>query len=199
MLGDSLMRLHFFSLGCLLRSHVASGRGVTWDRSDIKWKGDYTAKLDGREIQVQLPHQLQWCICLVISFLVGSCAIHVQAVVALSLSLFNLLLNCAGRQTLISGSLQSSKPSQRKGKYDILGWGESPMNFVFRATGAFAGGEAVCGRVPADERGPGVRARLWRVQPDAVRRPPVRFCAAAKRWRAVAQLGGLVPPLCVGV
>lgn len=88
MLGDSLMRLHFFSLGCLLRSHVASGRGVTWDRSEIKWKGDYTAKLDGREIQVQLPHQLQWCICLVISFLVGSCAIHVQAAVALSLSLF---------------------------------------------------------------------------------------------------------------
>jgi hypothetical protein len=59
MLGDSIMRLHFYSLACLLRSHVVTGHSSVWDRSDIKWKGNYTAKLDSDTIQVLLTHWQQ--------------------------------------------------------------------------------------------------------------------------------------------
>jgi hypothetical protein len=41
MLGDSLMRLHFYSLACLLRDHITAGSSGVWDASSLKWKGNY--------------------------------------------------------------------------------------------------------------------------------------------------------------
>ncbi len=53
MLGDSLMRLHFYSMACLLRRQVASGSASTWDRSDIRWKGNYTAEWGDGTVNVR--------------------------------------------------------------------------------------------------------------------------------------------------
>ena len=44
LLGDSLMRLHFYSLACLARSQIRSGNATTWARSNITWQGNYTQR-----------------------------------------------------------------------------------------------------------------------------------------------------------
>ena len=36
MLGDSLMRLHFYSMACLLRKQISWGKASVWENSDIR-------------------------------------------------------------------------------------------------------------------------------------------------------------------
>lgn len=39
MLGDSLMRLNFYSLACLARSQIREGNATSWAHSNITWQG----------------------------------------------------------------------------------------------------------------------------------------------------------------
>lgn len=44
LVGDSIMRLHFHSLACLMRSQITTGYAMDWNRSPIQWKGNYTSQ-----------------------------------------------------------------------------------------------------------------------------------------------------------
>ena len=44
MLGDSLMRLNFYSLACLARSQIREGNATSWAHSNITWQGNYTQR-----------------------------------------------------------------------------------------------------------------------------------------------------------
>lgn len=66
MLGDSLMRLHFYSLACLLRANVTAGRSSPWNTSELRWQGNYTAKFGTNVMPVRMlsslsPHPRNFC------------------------------------------------------------------------------------------------------------------------------------------
>lgn len=52
------MRLHFYSMACLLRAYIKSGSASVWDKSSIRWKGDYWADWGDAKTQVGLQHIL---------------------------------------------------------------------------------------------------------------------------------------------
>lgn len=66
MLGDSIMRLHFYSLACLLRAHVVDGHASGWGLSDIRLKiavaADMRTALRQEVDRMLAPAMGKWCL-----------------------------------------------------------------------------------------------------------------------------------------
>jgi hypothetical protein len=153
MLGDSLMRLHFYSMACLLRSRVVSGSASEWSQSSIKWKGNYTVQWGDRTINVSVD----------LSSILQPCSPAITGPRFLTLCKLRLSV------LSISGMGCSVLPGCTSEVCSTCRFLPAPAYPVYSCSDVFpaAGVEAVCGRLHAQVWGTGAPARHRGVQPNA--------------------------------